>query len=150
MTLIKKWMQNAIMAPHWNVNAHSAIYVIRGRGRFQVVGHTGKSVFNGDVREGQMIIVPQNFVVVKKASEDEGLEWISFKTNDNAITSQLAGRLSTFRALPEEVLMNAYRISRRDARNLKYNREETRVFSSRSQSRPRTLEYALNVIKSMM
>ncbi|KAK6137203.1 hypothetical protein DH2020_029057 [Rehmannia glutinosa] len=88
---------NAILAPHWNVNAHSIIYITRGSGKFQVVGHTGKSVFDGDVREGQMIIVPQNYVVVKRASEDEGLEWISFKTNDNAVTSQLAGRLSAIR-----------------------------------------------------
>lgn len=142
------------MAPHWNVNAHSVIYIIRGNGRFQVVGHTGKSVFDGEVREGQLIIVPQNFVVVKKASDDEGLEWISFKTNDNAITSQLAGRLSTIRALPEEVLMNSYDISREDAKKLKYRREESRVFSStsrsRSHGRPGPLEYALDVIKNMM
>ncbi|KAK6138873.1 hypothetical protein DH2020_027382 [Rehmannia glutinosa] len=98
---------NAILAPHWNVNAHSIIYITRGSGRFQVVGHTGKSVFDGDVREGQMIIVPQNYVVVKRASEDEGLEWISFKTNDNAVTSQLAGRLSAIRAFPLEVVMNS-------------------------------------------
>ncbi|KAI3469777.1 hypothetical protein Pfo_026440 [Paulownia fortunei] len=146
--------RNAIMGPHWNVNAHSIIYITRGRGRFQVVGHTGKSVFDGEVREGQLIIVPQNYVVIKKASDDEGLEWISFKTNDNAITSQLAGRLSAIRAFPVEVLMNAYDISREDAKKLKYRRDESRVFSSasssRSHSRPRPFEYALDVIKSMM
>ncbi|KAG8370421.1 hypothetical protein BUALT_Bualt14G0115100 [Buddleja alternifolia] len=146
--------RNAIMAPHWTINAHTMIYVTRGSGRFQVVGHTGKSVFDGQVREGQMIIVPQNYVVVKRASEDQGIEWISFKTNDNAMTSQLAGRLSAIRALPEEVLMNSYQISREDARNLKYRRDESRVFSpSRSSSwspRPKTFGYALDVIKSMM
>ncbi|KAK4482463.1 hypothetical protein RD792_009620 [Penstemon davidsonii] len=146
--------RNAIMAPHWTANAHSIIYVTRGSGRFQVVGHTGKSVFDGEVREGQMIIVPQNFVVVKKASDnDEGLEWISFKTNDNAIASPLAGRLSAFRAMPEEVLMNAYDISKEDARRLKYSREESRVFSSSSSSRshmPKPMEYAFDVIKTMM
>lgn len=148
-------MQNAIMAPHWNVNAHSAIYITRGSGRFQVVGHNGKSVFDGEVREGQMIIVPQNFVVIKKANDEEGLEWISFKTNDNAVMSPLAGRLSALRALPEEVLMNSYDISREDARKLKYRREESRVLSStrrssKYHSRPWPLEYALNVVKSMM
>ncbi|KAL3828253.1 hypothetical protein ACJIZ3_017055 [Penstemon smallii] len=146
--------RNAIMAPHWTANAHSIIYVTRGSGRFQVVGHTGKSVYDGEVQEGQMIIVPQNFVVVKKASDnDEGLEWISFKTNDNAIASPLAGRLSAFRAMPEEVLMNAYHISKEDARRLKYSREETGVFSSSSSSRshmPKPMEYAFDVIKTMM
>ncbi|KAL1563143.1 11S globulin subunit beta-like [Salvia divinorum] len=151
--------RNAIMAPHWNVNAHSAIYITRGSGRFQVVGHNGRSVFDGEVREGQMIIVPQNFVVIKKASDEEGLEWISFKTNDNAIISPLAGRLSALRAMPEEVLMNAYDISREDAKNLKYKREESRILSSTSSkrssrsrypNRPWPIDYALDVIKSMM
>lgn len=150
-------MQNAIIAPHWNVNAHSAIYITRGSGRFQVVGHNGRSVFDGEVREGQMIIVPQNFVVIKKASDEEGLEWISFKTNDNAIVSPLAGRLSALRAMPEEVLMNAYDITREEAKNLKYKRDESRIMSSTSSrrssrypSRPWPIDYALDVIKSMM
>ncbi|KAL8048192.1 hypothetical protein ABFX02_07G049000 [Erythranthe guttata] len=146
--------RNAIMAPHWNVNAHSVIYITRGNGRFQVVGHTGKSVFDGKVREGQLIIVPQNFVVIKKAGDEEGLEWISFKTNDNAVTSQLAGRLSAIRAMPEEVLMNSYGISRQDAKNLKYKREESSVFSStsrsRSHGRSQPFDLALDVIKAMM
>lgn len=120
-----------------------------------MVGHTGKSVFDGEVREGQMIIVPQNFVVIKKASDDEGLEWIAFKTNDNAVTSQLAGRLSALRAMPEEVLMNSYGISRQDAKSLKNRREESRLLSStsrssRSHGKSRPFNYALDVIKSMM
>ncbi|CAA0817417.1 12S seed storage protein CRA1 [Striga hermonthica] len=141
--------RNAVVAPHWNVNAHSIIYITRGGGRFQVVGQAGKSVFDGEVRQGQLIIVPQNYVVVKRASEEEGLEWIAFKTNDNAVTSQLAGRLSAIRGIPEEVLMNAYRISRQDAKKLKYGREESTVFSGRS-SRPRAFEVAMDVIKSVM
>ncbi|GFP83367.1 11s globulin subunit beta [Phtheirospermum japonicum] len=146
--------RNAILAPHWNVNAHSIIYVTRGSGRFQVVGHAGKSVFDGEVREGQLIIVPQNYVVLKRANdEEEGLEWISFKTNDNAVTSQLAGRLSALRGMPEEVLMNSYGISRQEAKNLKYGREESRVFSAGSRARsprPKPFELAMDVIKSMM
>ncbi|KAL3626432.1 hypothetical protein CASFOL_029981 [Castilleja foliolosa] len=146
--------RNAILAPHWNVNAHSVIYVTRGSGRFQVVGHAGKSVFDGDVREGQLIIVPQNYVVLKRANdEEEGLEWISFKTNDNAITSQLAGRLSALRGVPEEVLINSFSISREEAKNLKYGRDESRIFSPSSRARsPRTkpFEVAMDVIKNMM
>ncbi|KAL0376795.1 UNVERIFIED_CONTAM: 11S globulin seed storage protein 1 [Sesamum calycinum] len=152
--------RNGLVAPHWNLNAHSIIYITRGSGRFQVVGHTGRSVFDGVVREGQLIIVPQNYVVAKRASPDEGLEWISFKTNDNAMTSQLAGRLSAIRAMPEEVVMTAFQVSRDEARRLKYNREESRVFSSTSRYTPRSsrsmsympkpFEYALDVIKAMM
>ncbi|MCD7445816.1 hypothetical protein HAX54_000054 [Datura stramonium] len=126
--------RNAIVAPHWNMNAHSIIYIIRGSGRIQVVGNTGKSVFDDEVRENQLLIVPQNFAIVKRAG-NEGLEYISFKTNDNAMTSPLAGRLSVLRAMPEEVLMNSYQISRQEARSLKYNREESTVFAPGSRSR---------------
>lgn len=145
--------KNAIMAPHWNVNAHSAIYITRGSSRIQVVGHSGKLVFDDEVKEGQLIIIPQNFVVVKKAGE-QGCEWIAFKTNDNAMISPLAGRLSAFRSMPIEVVMNAYQISREEAQNLKYSREESIVFSSSSSSsrsaKPKSLEYAWDVIKSVM
>ncbi|KAA8548814.1 hypothetical protein F0562_000498 [Nyssa sinensis] len=128
--------RNAILAPHWNMNAHSVIYVIRGSGRLQIVGNGGRSVFNDRVQEGQLITVPQNFAVVKRAGE-QGLEWVAFKTNDNAMTSPLAGRLSVLRAMPEEVLMNSYAISREDARNVKYNRDELTVFGPGSRSRER-------------
>ena len=125
--------QNAIMAPHWNVNAHSIIYIIRGSGRIQVAGNAGRSMFDGQVQEGQLIVIPQNFALIKKAGS-QGLEWIAFKTNDNAITSPLAGRLSAIRSMPEEVLMNSYDISREEARNLKFNREELTVFGPGSRS----------------
>ncbi|KAJ8547228.1 hypothetical protein K7X08_010814 [Anisodus acutangulus] len=132
--------RNAMVAPHWNTNAHSIIYIIRGSGRIQVVGNTGRSVFDDEVRQNQLLIVPQNFAIVKRAG-NEGLEYIAFKTNDNAMTSPLAGRLSAIRAMPEEVLMNAYQISRQEARSLKYNREELTVFGPGSRSSRRG-EYA--------
>lgn len=136
------------MAPFWNTNAHSIIYIIRGTGRFQVVGDTGNSVFDDEVREGQMIIVPQNFAIVKKAG-NEGLEYIAFKTNDQAMSSPLAGRLSAIRAMPEEVLMNSYQISRQEARSLKYNREEASVFAGRSKSN-RAMKYALTAVEALL
>ena len=125
--------RNALVAPHWNTNAHSIIYIIRGNGRFQVVGNAGKSVFDGEVRQGQLIVVPQNFAIVKKAGE-QGLDYIAFKTNDNAMISPLAGRLSAIRAMPEEVLMNSYQISRQEAKSLKYNRDELSVFGPGARS----------------
>ncbi|KAJ4955460.1 hypothetical protein NE237_012243 [Protea cynaroides] len=123
---------NAILAQHWNINAHSVIYVTRGSARVQIVGNRGERVFDEEVREGQILVVPQNFAVATQAN-NEGFEWVSFKTNDNAISSQLAGRTSVLRALPEEVLMNAYHIRREEAKRIKYGRNEVVVLSPRDQ-----------------
>ncbi|KAJ6315092.1 hypothetical protein OIU78_018557 [Salix suchowensis] len=125
---------NAMMTPNWNINAHSICYITRGSGRIQIVGDNGQAVFDGQVQEGQVITAPQNFAVVKKAGS-QGLEWVSFKTNDNAQISQMAGRVSVIRAIPEDVLANAFQISREDARKLKNNRDEVSVFSSSQESR---------------
>ncbi|KAG6658786.1 hypothetical protein CIPAW_04G186900 [Carya illinoinensis] len=83
--------------------------------------------------EGQILTIPQNFGVVKRA-RDEGFKWVAFKTNVNAMISPLAGRTSAFRALPEEVLANAFQISKEEARRLKLNRQESTWVRSRSRS----------------
>ncbi|KAI3860834.1 hypothetical protein MKX03_002450 [Papaver bracteatum] len=129
--------QNALHAPHWHSNAHSVIYVTRGSCRCQIVGNQGRQVFNGQLNQGQMLVVPQNFVVVKQAGS-EGYEWVSFKTNDNAMASPLVGKTSILRAMPVDVLMNAYQISREEANRLKYNRkEETMILTPGSRSQVR-------------
>ncbi|XP_047320986.1 11S globulin seed storage protein Ana o 2.0101-like [Impatiens glandulifera] len=119
--------ENAMAAPHWTLNAHNIIYILRGSGRIQVVGHSNRAVFNGEVRQGQLLVVPQNYAEVKLAGS-EGLEWVSFKTNDRAVSSPLAGKTSVIRAMPEEVVMSAFRVSRAEAHKLKYNRQEVRIF----------------------
>ncbi|KAI5554332.1 hypothetical protein BDE02_19G004300 [Populus trichocarpa] len=124
---------NALMSPHWNINAHSIMYITGGNGRIQIVGDNGQAVFDGQVRKGQVVTAPQNFAVVMKAGS-QGLEWVSFKTNDNAQISQLAGRVSTIRALPDEVVANSFQISREDARRLKNNRDEVSVLTASRQS----------------
>ncbi|KAJ6736244.1 12S SEED STORAGE PROTEIN CRC [Salix viminalis] len=121
----------AMMVPHWNLNAHSIIYGIRGQAHVQVVDHSGRTVFDGEMREGQVLTVPQNFAVVKR-SDQQNFEWVSFKTNDNAMISPLAGRTSALRAMPAEVLANAFRISVEDARRIKFERQETTLISRRS------------------
>ncbi|XP_077250734.1 cocosin 1-like [Tasmannia lanceolata] len=127
--------RSALLAPQWNMNAHSVVYVTRGNGRIQIVGHQGNSVFDGELHQGQLVIVPQMFTVVKQAG-DEGFEWVAFKTNDNAMQSPLVGKASALRGMPEEVIMNAYRISRDEARRLKYNRDqEMQIFSPSRRSR---------------
>lgn len=116
-------LQNAMYMPHWNQNAHSIIFVTGGRGFIQVVDDRGQTIFDGEVRPRQILVVPQNFVVVKKAAE-EGLEWVAFKTNDQASVTPLAGRNSALRALPVQVIASAYRISTEEAQRLKYNNRD--------------------------
>ncbi|GER52263.1 11S seed storage globulin B [Striga asiatica] len=97
--------------------------------RIQVVGNNGNMVYDEEIQEGQLLVVPQNFATVKKAGEN-GFEWIAFRTNHKAMIGQLAGRLSAIQAMPEEVLMNAYSsISREDARSLNNSREEATLLS---------------------
>lgn len=127
-------VQNAIAGPHYYMNSHGLIYVIRGSARVQVVGDSGQTAFDGKVWEGQFLVIPQNFVAIQRASE-EGFEWIGFRTNDVAMVNRLAGRLSVLQSLPEEVIENAYDISREESRRLKYGREEVAVFSPGSSSR---------------
>lgn len=126
-------LQNAILSPFWNVNAHSLVYIVQGHARVQVVSNLGKTVFNGVLRPGQLLIIPQYYAVLKKA-EHEGCQYISFKTNANSMVSHLAGKNSIFRAMPVDVIANAYRISREQARSLKNNRgEELGAFTPRYQ-----------------
>nr|A0A1L6K371.1 RecName: Full=11S globulin; AltName: Full=11S legumin; AltName: Allergen=Jug n 4; Contains: RecName: Full=11S globulin acidic chain; Contains: RecName: Full=11S globulin basic chain; Flags: Precursor [Juglans nigra]APR62629.1 legumin [Juglans nigra] len=124
---------DALYVPHWNLNAHSVVYALRGRAEVQVVDNFGQTVFDDELREGQLLTIPQNFAVVKRA-RNEGFEWVSFKTNENAMVSPLAGRTSAIRALPEEVLANALQIPREDARRLKFNRQESTLVRSRPSS----------------
>ncbi|XP_047057888.1 12S seed storage globulin 1-like [Lolium rigidum] len=126
--------QNAILSPFWNINAHSIVYMIQGHARVQVVSNHGQTVFNDRLRQGQLLIIPQHFVVLKKA-EREGCQYISFNTNANSMVSHVAGKNSILSALPVDVLANAYRISRQDARNLKNNRgEELGAFTPKGAS----------------
>ncbi|KAH6801175.1 hypothetical protein C2S52_001639 [Perilla frutescens var. hirtella] len=125
--------KNAIMSPHWFVNAHSVIYATRGESRVQIVNHRGQAVFDGQVREGQVLVVPQNFAVVKHAGE-EGFEWVAFNTNENAMINTLSGRTSAIRGLPVDVVANAYQVSREEAERLKFSRQETMLFAGSRRS----------------
>ncbi|XP_060180849.1 11S globulin seed storage protein Jug r 4-like [Lycium barbarum] len=126
--------RNSIMAPHWVTNAHSVIYITRGEARIQIVDHRGQTVLDDRVRQGQVVVVPQNYAVVKHA-ENEGVEWVEFNTNSNAMINTLSGRTSAIRGLPVDVIANSYQISRDEARRLKFNREETLIFRASGRSR---------------
>lgn len=128
--------RNAMVTPYWSMNCHCGMYVTGGQGRVQVVNHQGRTVFDGLVCQGQFLLIPQNFAVIKKA-ERETFQWVSFNTNQNAMINQIAGKSSTLRAMPLQVLMSSYRISLEQARRLKFSRrEEFSLFSPKS---PRTL-----------
>ncbi|XP_030956693.1 11S globulin seed storage protein Jug r 4-like [Quercus lobata] len=133
--------KDAIYAPHWNRNAHSVIYVLRGRAQVQVVDDFGQTVFDDELQQEQILTVPQNFAVVKRASS-EGFEWVAFKTNDRAQISPLAGRTSVLRAIPADVLANAFQLRQEDVSELKVNMERqgnTLLRPSRSSSQRRAI-----------
>ena len=99
----------------------------------QIVDQRGEAVFNDRIREGQLVVVPQNFVVMKQAG-NQGFEWVAMKTHENAMFNTLAGRTSALRAMPLDVLANSYQISQSEARRLKMGREETIMFEPSSRS----------------
>ncbi|KAL5229982.1 hypothetical protein ABZP36_028758 [Zizania latifolia] len=121
--------RNAILAPHWNINAHAVVYATGGRAQLQIVSSEGRRVFDGEVRRGQMVVVPQSFAVVARAG-DEGFAWVSFQTSENAMNAQIVGKTSALRGMPADVLANAFRLSREDARRVKFGRgQEMSIFS---------------------
>ncbi|GMY06269.1 11S globulin seed storage protein Jug r 4-like isoform X2 [Fagus crenata] len=130
---------NAVHVAHWTQNAHTVIYGVNGTARVQVVDDSGRSVFDDELQQGQVLTVPQNFAVVKRAS-NEGFEWVAFKTNDNAKITPLAGQNSAIRAIPADVLANAYQISQEDAQELKDNSQDIALIRpSRSSSERRVM-----------
>ncbi|KAF3963103.1 hypothetical protein CMV_012472 [Castanea mollissima] len=112
-----------IYAPHWNRNAHSVIYVLRGHAQSSVVDNFGQIVYNHELQQDQILTVPQNFAVVKRASI-EGFEWVAFKTNNRAQISPLAGRNSIHKVIPTDVLANAFQLRQEDVSELKDNMDQ--------------------------
>lgn len=121
-----------MITPYWSVNCHCGMYVTGGQGRVQVVNHQGRSVFDGVLRQGQFLLIPQNYAVLKRA-DIQGFHWVTFNTNQNAMINQIAGKSSTLRAMPLQVLMSSYRLSMEQARRLKFSRRnEFSIFSPRT------------------
>ncbi|PHT86753.1 11S globulin seed storage protein 2 [Capsicum annuum] len=112
---------NAVMSPHWAVNGHCVVYVQTGDAQVQVVDHTGQQVMNDRVNQGEMFVVPQYFASTLRAGQN-GFEWVVLRTSSQPMNSQLAGYTSVIRAMPVEVLTNAYQISPNEAQRLKMNR----------------------------
>ncbi|KAH9293677.1 hypothetical protein KI387_041117, partial [Taxus chinensis] len=71
------WEQCAY--PSW-LSCHAILYATRGDAHIQVVENRGRKVFDGSIREGQFIVIPQFYAVVKRAG-DQGFDWITFTTS---------------------------------------------------------------------
>jgi Cupin len=109
------------------------MYVTGGSGKVQVVNNQGRTVFDGQLRQRQILLIPQNFAVLKRAYQDQ-FEYVSFKTSPNAMVSKITGKTSTIRALPLDVLRASFRLTIEQARRLKNSRrEEMSLFSPRFQ-----------------
>ncbi|KAL5990585.1 hypothetical protein ACLOJK_011487 [Asimina triloba] len=119
---------NALFAPHWEMNSHSIMYMTKGEARVQVAGPNGQTVCDATVKEGDMLVIPQYFVVMKKAG-DRGCEWVSFKTSPLPMKNPLVGKASSFNGMPASVLRNAYeKLTYEEARQLKRNRQQFLMF----------------------
>lgn len=104
-----------------------------------MVNDNGQRVFDQEISNGQLLVVPQGFSVVKRATSEQ-FEWIEFKTNENAQVNSLAGRTSVMRGLPLEVISNGFQISPEEARLVKFSTIETTLTQSSgpmSYGRPR-------------
>ncbi|KAK8487341.1 hypothetical protein V6N11_051100 [Hibiscus sabdariffa] len=113
-----------------NINAYNIVYVAIGNERVEIVSKNREAIFDDQVQEGQVITVPQNHAVLKKAGR-QGFEWIAFKTKANAKISQLVCSLSVMRGLPVDVLSNSFVISWEEASKFEENKHKVSVFSPR-------------------
>ncbi|CAA7398872.1 unnamed protein product [Spirodela intermedia] len=94
----------------------------------------GQEEFRQRGAAGQIVVIPQNFVVTAQAG-NEGFEWVSFKTEDNALVSPLVGKASVFRGIPANVIASSCRVSNEETKRIKYGRgEEFLVFRPRAQT----------------
>ncbi|XP_076938373.1 11S globulin seed storage protein 2-like [Bidens hawaiensis] len=125
---------NALLSPLWSTNSHTMLYVLSGDAQIETVSNHGEAVFDQKVSTGDIVVVPQFFVSTARAGEN-GFEWVAFKTNKSPMKSPLAGYTSVFRAMPLDVITNAYQMSPKQAQNLKTNREtESILFSPQTKN----------------
>ncbi|XP_058766499.1 legumin A2-like [Vicia villosa] len=112
--------RNAMFVPHYNLNANSILYALKGRARLQVVNCNGNTVFDGELEAGRALTVPQNYAVAAK-SVSERFTYVAFKTNDRAAISRLAGTSSAINSMPLDVVAATFNLERNEARQLKSN-----------------------------
>ena len=124
---------NALYAPHWSSNAHSILYVISGDAQVQVVDDNGQTVLDQTVNQGDMFVIPQHYASAARAGRN-GFEYVSIKTTSQPMQHPLVGQNSILRAMPLQVLTNAFGISLREAQNLKQARRHQTFLLSPTRS----------------
>ncbi|KAJ6920653.1 hypothetical protein NC651_014291 [Populus alba x Populus x berolinensis] len=115
-------MPNALYTPHWSMTDNRVVYALRGELNAQVVDERGNTIMNERVRQGDMFVIPQFYATLMRAGNN-GFEWVSFKSSSQPMKSPMAGSISVMRAMPIDVISNAYQISPREAEQLKMNRD---------------------------
>ncbi|RCV15305.1 hypothetical protein SETIT_3G047400v2 [Setaria italica] len=113
---------NEIVSPYYTINAQTVVYVTGGSARLQVVDNRGVAVLNDALRQGQLLVIPQYYVVLIEAGQDAGFEYVAFKTNANPLISRIAGPGSVLRGLPVGVIAASYNFSTADAIKIKNSR----------------------------
>ncbi|KAL8547995.1 hypothetical protein ACS0TY_007331 [Phlomoides rotata] len=114
-------LPNALLSPDWAMLGHTIVYVTKGDAEIQVVDHSGQAQMKERVKQGDMFVVPQYYVSTAQAG-NQGFEWVAFKTSGWPMRSPVAGYTSVIRAMPLQVLTNAYQMSPNEAHALKMNR----------------------------
>ncbi|XP_010555095.1 PREDICTED: cruciferin PGCRURSE5 [Tarenaya hassleriana] len=140
---------NAMVLPKWTMNANEILYCTGGQARIQVVNDNGKNVLDKQLQKGQLVVIPQGYAVVMRAQGNK-FEWISLKTNDNAMVNTLAGRTSALRALPLEVIMNAYQISQQEAWQIKFNTPETTLTHAGGRQQPQQMMMMEEIVEDLI
>ncbi|KAI3788942.1 hypothetical protein L2E82_01725 [Cichorium intybus] len=101
----------AMLAPSYVADGSvQIIYVAKGSGRIRVVGADGNPSFDGEVGEGELMVVPQFFAVTVIADEG-GMELFSIINTSMPVFEQLAGKDSVWKAISPVVLQSALNIS---------------------------------------
>ncbi|KAJ9538079.1 hypothetical protein OSB04_030812 [Centaurea solstitialis] len=122
----------AMLAPSYVADGTGrVIYVTKGSGRIRVVGNEGKPSFDGDVAEGELMVVPQ-FLAAAVIADEGGMELFSIINASNFVFlakfpmiismglefifdrptfEQLAANMSIWKVLPSVVLRSALNIS---------------------------------------
>ncbi|KAI5055874.1 hypothetical protein GOP47_0029395 [Adiantum capillus-veneris] len=83
----------------------------------------GENVFDQEVREGTVLVIPQFFPSVKIAG-DQGLEWIELVTSSSPRTTFLAGKNSVYRGIPKQVTAAAFNVDEEQLRELGRDEED--------------------------
>ncbi|GJW41465.1 11S seed storage protein, plant, partial [Tanacetum coccineum] len=107
----------AILSPSYVTDGSvKAFYVAKGSGQIRVVGNEGKPIFDGEVEEGELMIVPR-FSAASVIANEGGIELFIAVTSSKRVTiflpifQQLAGNDSVWKALSNVVLRSALNIS---------------------------------------